>query len=320
MSVQSWPLTARGLLFDREWAVVDSQGNVLNQKVCATMSLIVPTVDVEGKALRIQYVGDDASILIPSTDAQELFIELDEQSAAPVLIPSTRPETTECQMQSNGETRLGMPLDDWQGRARVDDWFSCILGRRCRLVRQHGGSALSFVNEGSILAVVQASVEDVQARLAKMLMTKKRLKNKDMTGQQRDPDDEAPLDKSTLMSSFRANLVLVGIAPAYSEDYWVNVRIAGCGGGRRESGENPRYNAELKAVAACSRCTMVNIDQSNASTSSAPLLTLAKYRRQHSKILFGQYLQLSSSNTVTIRVGDHVSTTTATTTTGTTDA
>jgi hypothetical protein len=42
--VSAWPLGPTGLLYDREWALVDDSGSALTQKACARMATLQPEV------------------------------------------------------------------------------------------------------------------------------------------------------------------------------------------------------------------------------------------------------------------------------------
>jgi uncharacterized protein len=73
---------------------------------------------------------------------------------------------------------------------------------------------------------------------------------------------------------FRPNLVVRG-TDAYAEDRWTRLRIG---------------TLELKVHEACARCMMVNLEPATGFIGLEPLRTLAGYRRQGKKVLFGQHL------------------------------
>lgn len=76
------------------------------------------------------------------------------------------------------------------------------------------------------------------------------------------------------MDRFRPNLVIEGFDP-YSEDTWKRLKIG---------------SIEFKVAKSCARCVIINIDQETAQRGTEPLKTLATYRRDGNKVLFGQYL------------------------------
>lgn len=55
--VNAWPLGPNGLLFDREWALVDVNGRVLTQKQCSGLTSVVAAVDVEQHTLTLSWAG-----------------------------------------------------------------------------------------------------------------------------------------------------------------------------------------------------------------------------------------------------------------------
>lgn len=77
------------------------------------------------------------------------------------------------------------------------------------------------------------------------------------------------------MNRFRPNLVVNNTEP-YEEDIWKFIKIGDC---------------ELQIVKPCSRCVLTTVDQETGEFSGKePLRTLASYRKQNGKVLFGQNL------------------------------
>ena len=77
------------------------------------------------------------------------------------------------------------------------------------------------------------------------------------------------------MNRFRPNLVVNNTEP-YEEDNWKLINIGDC---------------ELQIVKPCSRCVLTTVDPETGEFSGKePLRTLASYRKQNGKVLFGQYL------------------------------
>ncbi|TDB68173.1 MOSC domain-containing protein [Arundinibacter roseus] len=84
----------------------------------------------------------------------------------------------------------------------------------------------------------------------------------------------AKLEEPVSMKRFRPNLVITGSEP-FAEDSWTNVRIG---------------TAEFLVVKPCARCVLTTVDPLTGETGSEPLKTLATFRKQGNKILFGQNL------------------------------
>jgi len=185
----------------------------------------------------------------------------------------------------------------------ISQWFSTCLGRSCTLVRvapdklrhadirskklinskeakMSGESPkqqhyIGFANEAQFLILSRGSVR----RMNLMLSTKHK------------PQDDKKITVSE--DIFRANFIVDG-CEAHDEDKWADITIG----------------TERFCVAGpCSRCSMINIDQSTGEFQAASLLTLAAYRRKHANILFGQFLNHVNERkdvTKTISVGDHI--------------
>lgn len=92
------------------------------------------------------------------------------------------------------------------------------------------------------------------------------------------------------MSRFRPNLVIRGVAEPSAEDGWEKIRAGAL---------------EIEMRKMCSRCPIITIDQeTGVKTGAEPLATLAKYKRQGTKVYFG--VRAWSENEGSIRVGDEV--------------
>jgi uncharacterized protein len=96
---------------------------------------------------------------------------------------------------------------------------------------------------------------------------------------------EQPLD----WDRFRPNIVVQTSQP-HEEDRWANL-------------EHNNYTLQL--VKPCARCVVTTIDQKTGIQGKEPLATLAKYRKQNNKILFGMNtLVAKRKKDVEIRVND----------------
>ena len=83
------------------------------------------------------------------------------------------------------------------------------------------------------------------------------------------------LPESVEMTRFRPNLVVKNTEP-YEEDIWKLIRIGNC---------------ELQVVKPCSRCVLTTVDPETGKYSGKePLRTLATFRKENGKVLFGQNL------------------------------
>lgn len=87
---------------------------------------------------------------------------------------------------------------------------------------------------------------------------------------------------------FRPNFVFTGGAP-FCEDSFDTFRVG---------------DITFKAVKPCARCAVTTVNQEDASKGQEPLKTLATYRTQNSKVMFGQ--NLLQVNFGRIKTGDKV--------------
>jgi uncharacterized protein YcbX len=90
------------------------------------------------------------------------------------------------------------------------------------------------------------------------------------------------------MQRFRPNFVVSG-PEAFAEDLWQYIRIG---------------DTSFELVKPCERCILTTIDIDTGLKGPEPLKTLATYRRQNKKILFGQ--NVIALNYGTVREGDAV--------------
>jgi uncharacterized protein YcbX len=101
-------------------------------------------------------------------------------------------------------------------------------------------------------------------------------------------DLNSRLPQPVSMRRFRPNFVISGVA-AFTEDSWNYITIG---------------DLRFEVAKPCERCIMINIDPKTALKESEPLKTLAAYRKQDRKILFGQNLVALQNGTV--REGDEI--------------
>jgi uncharacterized protein len=101
-------------------------------------------------------------------------------------------------------------------------------------------------------------------------------------------DLNARLAAPVPMNRFRPNLVVSG-SRAFAEDGWRHVAIGGI---------------PMQVVKPCARCVVTTTDQETLERGPEPLRTLATFRRQEHKVMFGQ--NVVHYGTGTLRVGDVV--------------
>jgi uncharacterized protein YcbX len=141
----------------------------------------------------------------------------------------------------------------------VDNWFIETLGVPCRMVfmpeESHRQTDLKYTEKGHY-----TSFADAYPFL--------------LIGEASLEELNSRLDRPLPMNRFRPNIVFSGGAP-FLEDKLHDFTIG---------------DVRFRGVKLCARCVMTTIDQDTAEKGKEPLRTLAGYRADGNKILFGQNL------------------------------
>ena len=186
---------------------------------------------------------------------------------------------------------LEIPLDDmenaevqvWNDRcmagvlpSEINQWFSDVLGQALRLVFMPGTTRR--LTDGRYTPNDQAvSFADAFPFL--------------LIGQASLDDLNNRLAQPLPMNRFRPNFVFAGGAP-FEEDGWKDFSIG---------------SVTFSCVKPCARCIMTTTDQDTAQRAAEPLKTLATFRQQNHKILFGQNVIWTGVNEgEIIKVGDRI--------------
>jgi len=180
---------------------------------------------------------------------------------------------TACVWEDPVEALLGDPT--WNA------WFSERLGRSVRLVFMPAvakrptdpryAEGLTSLSDGfPYLILSQASLDDLNER------------GTAWAHGQMGTWAHVPMDR------FRPNLVIAG-GHAFQEDGWKEIQIG---------------EARFQLVKPCARCVITTTDQRTGERGKEPLRTLATYRREGEKVLFG--MNAVAGNGDVVRVGDPV--------------
>ncbi|NXN10514.1 MOCOS sulfurase, partial [Indicator maculatus] len=195
--VTKWPVGNQGLLYDRNWMVVNQNGVCLSQKQEPRLCLVNPSIDLKKNVMVIQAEGmDSISLSLQENPGKEAVI-------CESKVCSHRVKTYDC-----GE--------------RLAGWFSTFLGRPCRLIRQCSATksvscqentkgpasatkiSLSFVNEAQYLVINVASILQLKEHISARL--------------------EEPLEMEELLRRFRANIV-ISAPQSFEEEEWAEISI-----------------------------------------------------------------------------------------------
>uniref|UniRef100_M4BRK3 Molybdenum cofactor sulfurase n=1 Tax=Hyaloperonospora arabidopsidis (strain Emoy2) TaxID=559515 RepID=M4BRK3_HYAAE len=294
MSVDAWPIGSRGLLFDREFAIVDvSTGKALTLKALPELCSIVPVVDLERETLTISYRTPDENLMPRQSVVSPSSLTISLRADVPTIQHNNeRDSRSMCVCNSKFKGR--------DEGSDVSQWLSSCLGRPCTLVRvandhvrtsrskrtinanatatnqQPEGittsqvphpPSIGFANQAQYLLISRQSVAHFNAKLA-----------------------ASNVSMSINEDAFRANLIVDGCAESFEEDQWHRVRIG---------------DGVFDVSGPCSRCNIINLDPHTGQFQRQPLQVLSSYRRQRSSIFFGQYLA-STCETVWLHLGDDV--------------
>ncbi|CAG8532478.1 14071_t:CDS:2 [Funneliformis mosseae] len=194
----SWPITSQGLLYDREWMLIDAgKGKALSQKILPRMTLIRPVI-----------LRDKGLLLVSAPDRDPLYINLD-------------PEGVELSTYSSQV--CGDKIQAYiYTSPEISEWFSSFLGLSCRLARHASmtndclmqrrfikphldaseNAPLSLSNESPFLMISHSSVDHVNKKI------------KEEGNREVKPD------------CFRGNFLING-ATEFDEDQWKMVRFGG---------------------------------------------------------------------------------------------
>ena len=270
ISLESSVVEKRGLRYDRRWMLTDLDGMFFTQREVPKMAAVV--VEVLGGALRVSSDG---------FDSLEIPFEPDRGEHESVTVWNST---------LIGETYVGA----------MNEWFSEVLSKRCKLVRmpdngtRHvsekfdlGEDTVSFADGYPLLLIGEGSLAEVNERLHEKY-------HSDEYG------EKLPLP----MNRFRPNVVVEGSDP-FEEDRWAKIKIGA---------------AIFRVPKPCARCVMTTVDQAKGEfDGKEPLKTLASFRmakdvfpdsheslgQTANAVLFGENL-IPENPGVSIRLGDEV--------------
>lgn len=226
---QSWPVTARGLAWDREWCLVHAGTNtVLSQKKYPRMSLLRPHLDLKARKMLVTAEIDG--------NIRRVNIDLDTEGTASINQVNLCPRST-------SDARISTVCGDsvvlqWCTSSIINDFFSEVLDVPCCLARYPQSSKarkanirspsndkvftgpnvtmpeIMLANESPILVVSKSSVEELNSQI-----------------KTRATQEGRTLNKKISATSFRANIVVSPVINpgnaeiAYAEDHWCSISI-----------------------------------------------------------------------------------------------
>jgi molybdenum cofactor sulfurtransferase len=271
MQVQKWPIecnTGR-LLFDREFALVDTSGVAMRLSSYPKMSHIKPFIDMSTKTITIS---------APEHDHLVLSIEKSDDSSI------SSKEVEVCGVLCTGNS--------WGGR-EASNWFTSVLGVRCWLVRHEKvadkkvpskQNRISYSNEAALLLVSTQSISILNSIIRAQ-------------GWGRQVDSRHFRPNIVVSTKDPDNQIIEDVNTQHPEDSWERISIL-----------TGQKHVDLLSAGKCARCQMVDIDPTSGMKGNT-LRALAQYRRDRGQIYFGTFfsgLQNGKSEVVWIEVGDKI--------------
>ncbi|XP_038186287.1 molybdenum cofactor sulfurase isoform X1 [Arvicola amphibius] len=265
--VTKWPVGSKGLLYDRNWMVVNHNGICLSQKQEPRLCLIQPLINLQQKIMVIKAKG---------MEPIEVPLEEDNERAqiCQSRVCADRVNTYDC-----GEN--------------VSRWLSKFFGRPCHLIKQSPdfqrnarktprkgqspgtAATLSLVNEAQYLLVNTSSVLELQQQLNASDEHRK----------------EEPFSVKDLVSRFRANIITKG-ARAFEEEEWDEVSVG---------------SLHFQVLGPCHRCQMICIDQQTGQRNQDVFQKLSESRgRKVNFGVYLMHVSLDLSSPCFLSVGSEV--------------
>ncbi len=235
----------RGLVNDRRWMLIDEENRFLSQRELPGMSQF--SIDIVKNEMQVWYNSEPE-------------------------VKHALPLVSETGALLHAEIWGDVIKVVWPELA-VDNWFSVMLDKKCKLVYM-SNDAHRLVEPEMVNKPVQTSLSDGYPFL---LANKASLDDlNERIGQQLE------------MKRFRPNLVIDGTGP-YEEDHWKKIKIG---------------KVKFQIIKPCARCVITTIDPETGERGKEPLQTLNTYRKQGNKLLFGQ--NMIALNEGVVSLGDRI--------------
>eukprot|EP00761_Pharyngomonas_kirbyi_P001752 gb/GECH01001756.1/.p1 GENE.gb/GECH01001756.1/~~gb/GECH01001756.1/.p1 ORF type:complete len:788 (+),score=135.98 gb/GECH01001756.1/:1-2364(+) len=247
-----WPLGDCGLLFDREWSIIDdNSGRALSQKMEPRLSMIQPHINFDKNRLILSCTNRECT-------EETISIDLD-------YIPDK-----EMQTRVRGQTTQALVYSE----DRIIKWLFQVLNRPTHLARKSKTNPrfarhvqnsdqrhkISFSNEAQFLLISRSSTQRLLSKLPPSFQ-----------------EEQDPI--LSLEDRFRPNFVISGgDLTAFEEDQWQMINI----GDYEFSVAGPCNRCQMICID----------QKTLTVSHREPLKTLSTFRRENGKILFGILLSL----------------------------
>ncbi|XP_008576895.1 PREDICTED: molybdenum cofactor sulfurase [Galeopterus variegatus] len=265
--VTRWPIGNQGLLYDRNWMVVNHNGICLSQKQEWRLCLIQPIIDLQRRVMVIKAQG-----------MEPIEVPLEENSERAQI----------CQSKVCADR-----VDTYDCGEEISSWLSKFFGRPCHLIKQssnfqrnakkkHGKdqspgttATLSLVNEAQFLLINTASVLELQQQL----------NSSDENG------EEELFPMKNLISRFRANIITNGTR-AFEEEKWAEISIG---------------SLRFQVLGPCHRCQIICINQQTGQRNQDVFQKLSESRKRKVNFgVYLTHVSLDLSSPCFLSVGSQV--------------
>ncbi len=228
ISLSTSQVLPKGLAYDRRWMLVDEHGVFMTQRMTPQMALF--KLSIEPNHLLIKYRDQSLALDIKG-------------------VGNEQPEDVKIWDDT---------VTSYEVSKQHSEWFSQILGMRCKL--------MSFPENNPRSIDPEFKVNDEHVSLADAFPFL-------IIGESSLNDLNTRLSHPVPMNRFRPNFVF-SEGNAYEEDTWRNCTIG---------------NNRFMVVKPCARCVVTTVDQKTSEKSAEPLKTLSTYRKaNNNKVYFGQ--------------------------------
>ncbi len=197
MKIQTkWPLSEKGLKFDREFMIINADGSPLTQKIETKMCLIEPTIDLDRNVMMLKF---------PARDQIEISLSVKNQQ----ISKSTKIcSSNVCGDKIQNLHDCGDEVAQWL--------FEVFSIEGLRLIRQSGNvrkmknesAQISLVNQCQFLIINSGSVKWLTEKV----------------NDWEDTDFKNEEDFEKIVDRFRGNLIVENVEPM-TENSWKNLQI-----------------------------------------------------------------------------------------------
>ncbi|KAG8235535.1 hypothetical protein J437_LFUL013497 [Ladona fulva] len=266
--VKRWPLGPRGLLYDRQWMIVNSAGIGITQKKETRLCMIQPFIDIKNEKFHISYPGMPEIIIPLNVDDGNINTETDSHQSK---VCGDKVRVIDCgDLIANWLTAAFHDTNLGKLRLYCQSFNDDRKFRPRSKNKEKRGKEISLSNQAQFLLINSASIRWLSEQVG--------------------VEREGPSCKeSDLRDRFRANFV-VECPQAFLEKEWNQIKIG---------------KIAFQSEGPCTRCQMICIDQKTGNKTKEPLSTIT--RLFNGKSEFGIYLsRVYSEFKQEVSVGDEV--------------